>query len=161
MVSAIADVGSFNHETNHSLAGSSVTNNSIEIGGGHHSNFIASGGSNTTRLHLKGPRIRVPRLARVNYGQRTSYRAISSHPSVGFSVTTEDGRQPGIETVMPPRQPRPMTTRGCNGERNERARNFYDRFQSFLDEDNNSSRWVSEVTVLLVDEISFLWLSMK
>lgn len=80
---------------------------------------------------------------------------------MGFAVTLENGRRPGVETVMPSRQPRPLTNIGRNGERNGRTRNFYDRFQAFSDEDNNRSRWVSGVTTLLVDEIKFLWLSTK
>ncbi|XP_008805023.2 probable E3 ubiquitin-protein ligase HIP1 isoform X1 [Phoenix dactylifera] len=148
-----SDVGSFNHEINQSLAGSSVTNNSKEIDGGYHSNFIASGSSSTTLPSLQGPPTRGPGLARSNHGPRT-YRAIASYPSVGFAVNSEDGGRPGMETVMPPRQPRPLTTIGCNGERNGRARNFYDRFQSFSDEDNNRSRWISE-GVAIMDRSTF------
>ncbi|XP_073100310.1 uncharacterized protein [Elaeis guineensis] len=153
-VALSSDVGSFNHQMNQSLAGSSGTNNSIEIDGGCHSNLIASRNSSTALASIQGPPTGGLGLARSNYGQRTSYRAISSYPSVGFTVTSEDGRQPGMETVMPPGQPRPLTTIGRHGERNGRARNFYDRFQSFSDEDNNGRRRVSE-GVAIMDRPTF------
>ncbi|KAG1337996.1 hypothetical protein COCNU_04G003020 [Cocos nucifera] len=96
-----SEVSSLNHEMNQSLAGSSVTDNNMEI-----------------------------------------------------DATLEDDRRQGVEAMVAPRHPRPPLIIGRNNERNGRARNFYDRFQSFSDEDNTRNRWISE-GVAIMDRSTF------
>ncbi|KAM0953692.1 putative transcription factor C2H2 family [Dioscorea sansibarensis] len=73
----------------------------------------------------------------------------SSYPTMTFMATLEERLRSGRESVVPPRNSRPLSISGHSVERNGRGRNLQERFRSSTDEANVRNRLISEGAVMM------------
>ncbi|KAK4583300.1 hypothetical protein RGQ29_026191 [Quercus rubra] len=139
----VSDTGSFNHDTNHFLVGSSAGNSSADIGGYHH-DFVTSRNPVPQSFHANSTQS--VRGVRSSFTQRSNpaFRASTSSLRVGHVAPSDEGMQLAAENYSS-RHPRPLSTIGWrNGDRNGRSRISAERYRSLPDEAGLHDRFTSE-----------------
>ncbi|KAF2312048.1 hypothetical protein GH714_027877 [Hevea brasiliensis] len=150
----VSDANGYNHETNHFLVGSSITNTSADVRGFHH-DFISSGNPVVPQSFHSASAHSV-RGIRSSYSQRPSptFRASSSSLHLGHVAPLDDGMSLGAENFSS-RQPRLSSAIPWrNSDRNGRSRNSYDRYRSLFNEPGLHDRFSTE-GFMVVDRSAF------
>ncbi|XP_044487187.1 probable E3 ubiquitin-protein ligase ZFP1 [Mangifera indica] len=145
----VSDPSVYNHETNHSLVGSSVANASVESGAFNH-DFIL--GRNLVAQSFHGNSTQSVRGVRSSYSHQRSaptFRASSSAMRVGHVGSSDEGMLLVAESYSSGR-PRPLSSSAWRpSDRSGRPRILHDRYRSLAEEPSLHERFSSEGFVIV------------
>ncbi|XP_065855501.1 probable E3 ubiquitin-protein ligase HIP1 [Euphorbia lathyris] len=150
----VSDASSYNHEPNHFIVGSSITNAPVDVRGYHHDfipsrNPVAPQSFHGASAHsIRGVR---------SYSQRPNptFRASSSSLRLGHVASSDDGVPLAAEN-FPSRQPRMLSAVAWrNGDRSGRSRISYERYRSLSNDPNLHDRYSSEGFMVLDHRSAF------
>ncbi|XP_077216936.1 uncharacterized protein LOC143851403 isoform X2 [Tasmannia lanceolata] len=153
-----SDDGVLSHEAHQFVAGSNVSNDSMEMGRFHDHTQSRNPG---VSLQALPPAPQTMRSSQSSYVHRPqpSYGDMSGYSGLGYEATSYMDRslRSGLESYAPSRQSRPLPTSigRRNSYRNGRARISYHRMQSLPEEEDTRDRFASEDFMMMMDHSAF------